>query len=108
MSGKREGDFLDLGAGVFQIGTRRAAEINLRDKEIAYKHANVIVEGAGLFVEDLGSSKGVFVNGQQLGENQKARVKLKDKILVGSTEMLVLDDSPVGAAQGVPSAADPA
>ena len=47
LSGKRQGDFLELEPGTHRIGTGRA-EIQLRDKEIAYKHANVIVEAKGL------------------------------------------------------------
>ncbi|MBI3724279.1 FHA domain-containing protein [bacterium] len=102
VSGKREGEFLDLGSGTFQIGTRRAAEIQLRDKDIAYKHANIIVDGAGVFVEDLGSTKGVFVNGGRLAENAKAQVRPQDKLIFGTTELVVVED---GAAAGTASPA---
>jgi pSer/pThr/pTyr-binding forkhead associated (FHA) protein len=97
LSGKRQGDFLELEAGTHRIGTGRA-EIQLRDKEIAYKHANVIVEAKGLYIEDLGSGKGVTLNGHRLPEKEKAQVRPKDKIVVGGTELLVVEDGVVPAA----------
>lgn len=89
LSGKREGELLDLEPGVHRIGTGRA-EIQLKDKEIAYKHANVIVEAGRLEIEDLGSGKGVFVNGARLPDKGKAELKTKDKVLVGATDLLVV------------------
>jgi pSer/pThr/pTyr-binding forkhead associated (FHA) protein/chromosome segregation ATPase len=89
LNGKREGELLDLEAGTHRIGTGRA-EIQLRDKEIAYKHANLIVEATTLAVEDLGSGKGVFVNGTRLAEKAKTDLKGLDRIQVGATELLVV------------------
>lgn len=89
LSGKREGELLDLDPGIHRIGTGRA-EIQLKDKEIAYKHANVIVEPQGLEIEDLGSGKGVFVNGARLADKGKTALKAHDKILVGASELLVV------------------
>ena len=89
LNGKREGELLDLEMGVHRIGTGRA-EIQLRDKEIAYKHANLIVEATSLAVEDLGSGKGVFVNGTRVPEKARSDLKGLDRIQVGATELLVV------------------
>src|SRR5437588_437964 len=70
-------------------GTGRA-ENQLKDKEIAYKHANVIVEPESLSIEDLGSTKGIFVNGARVPDKGTAPLKAQDRVLVGATELLVL------------------
>jgi pSer/pThr/pTyr-binding forkhead associated (FHA) protein/chromosome segregation ATPase len=101
LTGKREGELLELEPGVHRIGTGRA-EIQLKDKEIAYKHANVIVEPSSLALEDLGSGKGVFVNGARIADKSKASLKALDKILVGATELLVVQID--GQAAAVPDA----
>jgi pSer/pThr/pTyr-binding forkhead associated (FHA) protein len=92
LSGKREGELLDLAPGVHRIGTGRA-EILLKDKEIAYKHANIIVEAKSLAIEDLASGKGTFVNGTRIPDKGKTALKAKDKITVGATDLLVVQVS---------------
>ena len=52
ISGKRSGESLELTPGEHQIGTGRAAEIQLRDKDVGFKHAKLIVEDAAVFLED--------------------------------------------------------
>jgi len=96
LSGKREGELLDLAPGVHRIGTGRA-EILLKDKEIAYKHANLIVEAKSLTIEDLASGKGTFVNGTRIPDKGKTVLKTRDKITVGATDLLVVqvgDEAP--------------
>ena len=72
MSGKRLGDVLVLDPGTYQVGTKKSADIQLRDKGVGFKHAQLIVEDGHLYVEDLKSRGGTFLNGVQLEANAAA------------------------------------
>ena len=92
-SGPLAGQRVDV-AGPMVIG-RENADITIHDAEISRRHAEVRLSGAGLEIEDLGSTNGTFVNGERIeGERQLAP---GDVIRVGNTE-LALDGPPGGAA----------
>ena len=75
---------------------RETADITINDAEISGRHAEVRLSGAGLEIEDLGSTNGTFVNGERIeGDHQLAP---GDVIKVGNTELAL--DSPTDAATG--------
>jgi pSer/pThr/pTyr-binding forkhead associated (FHA) protein len=49
------------------------------------RHARVFRRGGDLYVEDLGSTNGTFVNGQRLAAER--RLRAGDVLVVGATEM---------------------
>jgi DNA repair exonuclease SbcCD ATPase subunit len=104
LNGKREGETIEIAEpGVHQVGTARAAKIQLRDKDVAFKHANFILEGEDLWVEDLGSPKGVFIGADRLAENTKQKLKNGDKVVLGTTEMQVAFGPAAAAAAPAPA-----
>ncbi len=107
LSGRRSGESLDLAPGEHQIGTGSAAAIQLRDKDVSFKHAKLVVDGEAVFLEDLKSKSGTFVNGERVD----ARVALRnlDTVSVGQAELRIECASPAPAAQApAPVAAPPA
>ncbi|MBI3449369.1 MAG: sigma 54-interacting transcriptional regulator [Acidobacteria bacterium] len=70
-----------LPEGTFTIGTGRANSLVLDHRGVSESHAEIRNEPSGLFVRDLGSTNGVFVNGARIREG---RVQPGDEILLGT------------------------
>ena len=71
--------------GVSDIGRGQSMKIFLTDTEISRHHARLITKAGKVFVEDLGSTNGTFVNGEQI---QLQVLEDGDKIQVGTTTIL--------------------
>ena len=67
------------------IGRGQKAQVRLLDDGISREHAQVVVEGNRIYLEDLGSTNGTFCNGLKVDRRELAD---GDKILVGSTTIL--------------------
>ena len=67
------------------IGRGQKAQVRLLDDGISREHAQVVIEGNRIFLEDLGSTNGTFCNGLKVDRRELAD---GDKILVGSTTIL--------------------
>ncbi|MCO5169892.1 MAG: FHA domain-containing protein [Planctomycetes bacterium] len=97
LSGKRSGEVLELAPGEHQIGTGRAAEIQLRDKDVGFKHARLIIEDGAVFLEDLKSKGGTYLNGEKVEE--RVPLKDQDELRLGTAELRIeLAGAPVAAA----------
>ncbi len=70
------------------IGSSEEADIHLPYTGVSPRHARVVRDGDGLRVEDLGSRKGVLVNGQRV---KSSRLDVMDEIRLGSIAVLVED-----------------
>jgi two-component system, cell cycle response regulator len=67
------------------IGRGQKAQVRLLDDGISREHAQVVIEGNRIYLEDLGSTNGTFCNGLKVDRRELAD---GDKILVGSTTIL--------------------
>jgi diguanylate cyclase (GGDEF)-like protein len=67
------------------IGRGQKAQVRLLDDGISREHAQVVVEGNKIYLQDLGSTNGTFCNGLKVDRRELAD---GDKILVGSTTIL--------------------
>ena len=67
------------------IGRGQKAQVRLLDDGISREHAQLVVEGSKIFLEDLGSTNGTFCNGLKVDRRELSD---GDKILVGSTTIL--------------------
>lgn len=73
-------------AGVeLTLGRGLENDVVLESLSVSREHARLVQDG-GLFVEDLASRNGTFVNGQRV---QRARVRPGDRIRLGTTEVRV-------------------
>ena len=70
-------------AGSMAVGRAPECDIRLEDTYVSQEHARIFGKGDKLFVEDLGSTNGTFVNDQRLAA--PAQVEPGDKIRVGTT-----------------------
>src|SRR3954466_6319998 len=67
------------------IGRGQKAQIRLFDDGISREHAQLVIEGTHVVLQDLGSTNGTFCNGLKVDRRELAD---GDKILVGSTTIL--------------------
>lgn len=78
------------------IGRGSEADLRINDPGVSRRHAQIHVTGGGddltIYIEDLGSTNGVIVNGAKV---HRANLDDGSRIEIGSTRMLV--HSPLGA-----------
>ena len=67
------------------VGRGANAQVRLSDSEISRNHARLVLEAGGVFVEDLKSTNGTFVNGDPITYRE---LEDGDKIQVGTTTIL--------------------
>jgi len=71
----------------FELGRTREAEIFLRDPEVSRRHARFETQNGVVYLEDLKSSNGTFLNGRRLVE--PLEIRAGDEIDVGTTRLVV-------------------
>ena len=96
-AGPDSGREYPLAAGTAYIGRGRGCEVQVSDVSVSRRHAKLLVTDT-LEVQDLGSSNGVLIGGDQV---DRAVLKQGDVFVLGDTELEV---RAVGAASGVVSA----
>src|SRR5688572_8177467 len=79
-----------LGADPVVVGRDPQCAIRSNDPRVSRHHARFYIEGGALWVEDLGSSNGIFVGPNRV---QKAPVPTGEVILVGSLLIRLLPAS---------------
>lgn len=64
--GPQRGRQYEIGRGVAIIGRQPGCAIYLDSLAVSRQHARIVTEGDAIFIEDLGSSNGTFVNGMRV------------------------------------------
>lgn len=71
----------------FEIGRGRELDLPLRDAEVSRRHARFESQNGIVYVADLHSRNGTFLNGRRVGE--AIEVREGDAVDVGTTRLLV-------------------
>ena len=87
-SGDREGQTAALGADPIQVGAGGECKLVLKDPAVSRVHAEITATKNGVFVRDLGSTNGTFVNDARIME---AVVMTGGEFRVGETRLRVID-----------------
>jgi len=69
------------------IGRTSEADLPLRDAEVSRRHARIETQNGVVYVADMGSSNGTFLNGRRVDDVIELREG--DEIDVGTTRMVV-------------------
>ncbi|MGE0795625.1 MAG: FHA domain-containing protein, partial [Acidimicrobiia bacterium] len=69
------------------VGRAAGCTVTLEDNYVSQLHARLFRKDGAVYVEDLGSTNGTYVNGQKL--NGTALVKRGDLVRIGSTVLEV-------------------
>jgi two-component system, cell cycle response regulator len=85
LAGASVGEMYKVEGDKVIIGRGQKAQIRLFDDGISREHAQIVIEGNQIFLQDLGSTNGTFCNGLKVDRRELVD---GDKILVGSTTIL--------------------
>ena len=89
LEGPDRGLSLPVRGGRMIIGRGDGCDFKLKDASTSRRHAELVAAPSSLVVRDLGSGNGTRVNGERVTE---AAVDHGDKIAVGQTVLLVVDE----------------
>lgn len=78
-----------LRAGVSTFGRKADNDIPVPDSYVSGRHGQIEVTEHGVFLTDLGSSNGTFLNGAKLAPNMRTGITPDDTIRLGSLEYKV-------------------
>lgn len=94
LNGKRQGLVVDLNqAGDMFVGQRDSAQIRIDDPWISWDHSRIFHRNNEIWVEDLASTNGTYVNCQRV---KCERLNNEDILFFGKTHALFLQTSDVG------------
>jgi hypothetical protein len=85
VSGPLVGQIVNLDREVTTIGSVAGNTVLLADTGVSRKHVGIKKIGGGFELADLGSSNGVYVNGEKVA---RRRLEVGDVIRVGTTEIV--------------------
>jgi hypothetical protein len=82
-SGPTSGDQAELAAGTIMIGRGADCQVILDDDYVSTRHARVVAGENGIYLEDLGSTNGTYVNGIRI--TVPTTITLADTVRIGKT-----------------------
>lgn len=91
-SGPDAGKNFDVSAPLVVAGRQVGCDILLNDTQVSRRHAQFENRSGTMFVTDLGSANGSFVNGQRLAPSTPTPLKSGDSVKLGDTNMLAQDN----------------
>jgi hypothetical protein len=81
--GREPGERMDVGEGI-TLGRSPTADLQIDDPFASSAHARIFSRGDFMYIEDMGSTNGTFLNGRQLRKPEQ--LKVADSIRIGDTE----------------------
>jgi hypothetical protein len=81
--GSQTGQSAALADGVILIGRGTDCQIVLNDDYVSTRHARVVSGENGVYLEDLGSTNGSYVNGQRI--TAPTTITMSDTVRIGRT-----------------------
>jgi pSer/pThr/pTyr-binding forkhead associated (FHA) protein len=93
ISGKYQGgEFPIVSDKQILVGRSSDLDMVLVEDMVSRKHARISMQGDQIWIEDLGSTNGTFVNGEKI---KRGRLKEGDRVLIGTSILkLVASDTP--------------
>jgi pSer/pThr/pTyr-binding forkhead associated (FHA) protein len=93
ISGKYQGgEFPIVADRQVIVGRSSDLDMVLVEDMVSRKHARITVQGDQIWIEDLGSTNGTFVNGEKI---KRASLKEGDRVLIGTSILkLIAGDAP--------------
>ncbi|MBA3371645.1 MAG: FHA domain-containing protein [Thermoleophilaceae bacterium] len=68
-----------------QLGRSESADVPIDDSFASASHARIYPSARGVFIEDLGSTNGTYVNGRQI--TRPLQLEVDDTVRIGDTEL---------------------
>jgi predicted component of type VI protein secretion system len=97
----KSGQATPIPPGEFTIGRADDAYIHLEDGSVSRRHAQIINNSAGFFIEDLGSANGTAARGSYI--TRRININYGDEVYIGSVPFRI-DPEVAGDVDSAPSA----
>lgn len=101
-TGPAAGKQFDLGGKPLMLGKNPELEISVPDATMAGQHARFENIGGAVFVADLGSGIGTYLNGQRMSPGARYPLRPDDTLQIGATTFQII--APVAAVSSSPEA----
>lgn len=88
-SGKSAGRAIAIKRNTLLIGRAEECDVRPLSEDVSRRHCRVTVEPAQVWVEDLGSRNGTFVNGAKIEPRTRTPVSSGDVLRIGALELKV-------------------
>ncbi|QDP94924.1 FHA domain-containing protein [Microlunatus elymi] len=82
-NGPNAGIQAELAGGMIMIGRGADCQLILDDDYVSTRHARVVAGENGIYIEDLGSTNGSYVNGMRI--TAPTTITLQDTVRIGKT-----------------------
>ncbi|MEM9827217.1 MAG: EAL domain-containing protein [Planctomycetota bacterium] len=84
----------------YVVGRKTGVSLKLQFRTVSGNHACLWIERGGLFIRDLGSTNGTYINGRRLDDGESVVVKEEDLIHFAEAPFRVRRQSPTGVTSG--------
>ncbi|NJL95106.1 MAG: FHA domain-containing protein [Anaerolineae bacterium] len=92
IQGDREGIQINLDRFPFTIGRARECDFVVDSQDVSRLHAQFEFDHQQVYVLDMGSTNGTYVNNRQLVAHERFKLRAGDEINVGNVTRLMFDD----------------
>src|SRR5258708_12238181 len=82
---------IQLKNGTNRLGRGDAADFKISDVSVSGSHCQIVVSDGSVSIQDLGSTNGTFINGEQFRET---KLQNGQTIRLGGVEMIFYADAP--------------
>ncbi len=89
-NGPQAGKEIPLQEGTYIVGRSEKTDIRIVSSQVSKQHAEISIHGTRVFIKDLKSRNGTFINGLQIREEE---VKPKDKITLHDIVITIKDNN---------------
>jgi uncharacterized RDD family membrane protein YckC len=64
-----------------------SCDLHITDQSISRRHAKIFINNGDIWIEDLGSTNGIFINGKKIRANQSAPFNSSSTLAIGGIEL---------------------
>jgi signal transduction histidine kinase/CheY-like chemotaxis protein len=95
ISGPDRGESFSINEDITTIGRSPDNNIHISDRAVSRHHARFIKKGKNLFVVDLNSLQGVFIDGEKIEPGVECKIDKNSSLILGSTKLSFKKDPSV-------------
>ena len=76
-------------AGLIVGRDAKSSDLHMNDQSVSRRHARIFHENGSVWIEDLGSGNGTFINGQALKKGASAELPSQGTVTFGGVQLTV-------------------